>query len=57
MDQIALAIPQGGPLNTWHHIIKGEVGIQVPDRVLENLGWINRSKVLVDLLGELKVAE
>ena len=58
MNQLPIAVPQGRPLGAVDHAVVGKEGVQVPDRVLEDLARTERFiSVRIDALGEHQVAE
>ncbi len=57
MHQLRPAVPQGGPLGFRRHLVVGELGVKVPNRILEGGGRVDRQEALIQVKGEKQRAE
>ena len=57
MNQLRSAIPQCGPLGTRGHLVIGELGIEMTNRILEDLAWIDGQEIIIQVVSEDQRAE
>ena len=57
MHQLGAAVPQGCPLGFWGHLVVGELGVEMADRILEGGGRVDGEEILIQVQGKQQRAE